>query len=151
MEEWKKINNFPDYEISSLGRVKSLKRGGEKIMSLKTDRMKYKFIHFCKDGKQTTPKRVHRLVAEAFIPLVEGKDFIDHINRIKDDNRVENLRWVNKSENNRNIEDREGRDRYIYKHNQLYRVRIRQMGKTLMDSCYETLDEAIKERDEFLH
>ena len=47
-------------------------------------------------------RKVHRLIAETFIPRIEGKTQVDHINRVKDDNRVENLRWVNNSENVRN-------------------------------------------------
>lgn len=44
----------------------------------------------------------HRLVAETFIPNPENKREVDHINRNTSDNRVENLRWVTRSENNRN-------------------------------------------------
>lgn len=47
---------------------------------------------------------VHRLVAECYIVNQENKPFVDHINRNKIDNRVENLRWVTKSENSRNTE-----------------------------------------------
>lgn len=41
---------------------------------------------------------VHRLVAETFIPNTEGKPTVDHINRVRDDNRVENLRWATRKE-----------------------------------------------------
>ena len=44
------------------------------------------------------PHKVHRLVAECFIPNPEGKYSVDHINRIRNDNRVENLRWATRSE-----------------------------------------------------
>ena len=62
--------------------------------------------------------RVHRLVAECYIPNTENKPFIDHINRNKGDNRVENLRWATNSENLRNtakndlVESRGGTHRY---------------------------------------
>jgi hypothetical protein len=44
-------------------------------------------------------------VAEAFIPRIEGKDYVDHINADTRDNRVENLRWVTMAENNQHLHD----------------------------------------------
>lgn len=62
-----------------------------------TNKPGYKVLQY--KGKQY---KVHRLVAETFLIRVEGKDFVDHINRDKADNRLENLRWVSCSENNLN-------------------------------------------------
>lgn len=46
--------------------------------------------------------KVHRLVAEVYLPNPDGKSCIDHINTNRSDNRVENLRWVTQKENNNN-------------------------------------------------
>lgn len=62
-----------------------------------TNKQGYKVLQY--KGKQY---KVHRLVAETFLDRVEGKDFVDHINRDKTDNRLENLRWVSCTENNLN-------------------------------------------------
>lgn len=57
---------------------------------------------YCRVVINRKPFLVHRLVAETFIPNPDNKLFVDHINRVRDDNRVENLRWVTRSENQRN-------------------------------------------------
>lgn len=53
-------------------------------------------------GRRKKQLRVHRIVAETFIPNPENKLEVDHINRIRNDNRVENLRWVTRLENVQN-------------------------------------------------
>lgn len=56
---------------------------------------------YTSNGKQY---RVHRLIAEAFIPNTDNKPTVDHINRIRTDNRVSNLRWASLSEQKNNSE-----------------------------------------------
>ena len=104
MENWKRIDDYPSYMVSDLGRVKNLDymvKGKEKILKLWKTEEGYLRVNLRKDGKQKKFS-VHRLVAEAFIENVENKPLIDHINTIRDDNRVENLRWVTSRENNLN-------------------------------------------------
>lgn len=107
MEEeiWKPIKDYEGlYEISSLGRVKSLnynRTGKKKILKNMKNSNGYLVVSLTKFGKQKN-YLIHRLVAEAFIPNPEGKPHIDHINTIKNDNSIENLRWVTNKENNNN-------------------------------------------------
>ena len=107
MEEeiWKSIKSYEGlYEISSLGRVKSLNyrgTGKEKVLKNIEDYKGYLTVCLTKNGKQKKFK-IHRLVAETFIPNPESKPCIDHINTIKNDNRIKNLRWVTHKENNNN-------------------------------------------------
>jgi hypothetical protein len=151
MEEWKKINNFPDYEVSSAGRVKSLKRGTEKVMALWIRPDGYTDVTLRKDGIKIT-KIVHRLVGEAFISNSDDKSEIDHINRIRNDNRVENLRWVTSNENKVNTKDRlnSSGHHHICVHEKGFQVQVYRNYRYVFRKKFKTLEEAIKARDEFL-
>ena len=96
-EIWRDISGYEGlYQVSNLGNVKSLNfrgTGKEMVVSL-TNKAGYNLVSI-----KGTSYRVHRLVALAFIPNPENKPFIDHINGIRNDNRVENLRWVTNKEN----------------------------------------------------
>lgn len=101
-EIWKPIDEFDNqYWVSNLGRVKSLKDPkNEVIMKQSTALYGYATVSLTKGKNKTF--RVHRLVAQAFISNPDNKPHVEHINTIRTDNRVENLRWATADENNKN-------------------------------------------------
>ena len=113
IEVWKDVKNYEGYYIvSSMGKVKSLDRivlGKNGVSSFRSGKLKsnvidrwgYLLVLLSKNNKQKLC-RIHRLVAEAFIPNPENKPHIDHINTDKKDNWVGNLRWCTRSENMNN-------------------------------------------------
>jgi hypothetical protein len=108
MEEiWKDIIGYEGlYQVSNLGRVKSLdritphpakfKKG--QIMKQGDGHHGYKLSTLCKNGRSKT-YRVNRLVASHFIPNPENKPEVNHKNGIKSDNSVNNLEWSTSKEN----------------------------------------------------
>lgn len=103
-EEWRPIEGYEgSYEISSLGRVRSIRVWTNglkpKVKKPNTHRLGYKFIFLSKDAK---PKNyyVHRLVAAAFIGPANGRE-VNHKNGDKTDNRVWNLEYTDRSGNMR--------------------------------------------------
>ncbi len=94
-EIWRTIDEYPGIEVSNMGRI--MKNG--KIACLKENRDGYQKITIKNINNKTKSVGVHRLVALAFIPNPDNKKEVDHINTIRNDNRVENLRWVTPIEN----------------------------------------------------
>jgi len=92
------IEGYEKYIIFEDGKVINTDSGREIKPSL-NDR--YIKTTFYKDGKPKTFS-LHRLIAKAFIPNLDNKPCVDHINRDTKDNRIENLRWVSITENNMN-------------------------------------------------
>lgn len=90
-EEWRPIRGYESlYEVSNYGNVRSINRRIE--LKQETTEKGYKRVWLIKDGKGQH-KKVHRLVAEAFIPNPDNLPQINHISGDKSDNRVCNLEW----------------------------------------------------------
>lgn len=111
IEVWKGVPGLEDrYEVSTLGRVRSLpieskfgcrvKKYAGCILRLHYDKAGYLTVSLNLGHDKKKRYFVHRLVADAFIPRIIGKNIVNHKNGVRDDNRVENIEWCTTSENN---------------------------------------------------
>lgn len=108
-EIWRDIKGYEGrYQVSNHGRVRSVEmhtrnsvasfiRKG-KMISIKKDNNGYPIVTFCVNDK-TSRHRVHRLVADAFIPNPDNKKEVNHIDGDKSNNIVTNLEWNTYAEN----------------------------------------------------
>jgi hypothetical protein len=115
-EVWKAITNYEGmYEVSSLGRVRSVERrvrhakGGlaikrGRVLANHLDSKGYPIVSLCR-ASQCIKARVHRLVAEAFVPNPRGVPHINHIDGDKANFAIPNLEWVTHQENCRHARD----------------------------------------------
>lgn len=95
--QWKQIDGYENYSVSDTGLI----RNDETSHLLKQfdTSTGYKIVHLYKNKKMKNFK-VHRLVAQAFIPNSKQEKCVNHINGDKQDNRIENLEWCSHSQNN---------------------------------------------------
>ena len=123
-EIWKDVEGYEGlYQISNLGKV----RNKNQLIKSFPDKLGYRNVFLFKSNKKQT-KKLHRLVAQAFIENPNNYPIINHKNGIKNDNRIENLEWT------------------TYKNNSIYAVK-NGLIKTKKVMCLEThkIYESIKE------
>lgn len=154
-EEWRVVIGFPNYEVSNFGNIRS-NRG---LLKPGLDTDGYRQVNlYRKDGggfrgHGRYTRKVYRLVMESFGVEPNGKTEIDHINRNRQDDRLENLRWVTSQENNCNRgkpPDMIGIS--LHSKNKTYVVRIyngRRKPQIYL-GCRNTIEEAKMLRDEGL-
>lgn len=128
MEIFKDIKSNTDYQISNLGRVWSKK--SNRYMKPQKDTCGYMRVQLYMGNGKARTEKIHRLVALAFIDNPDNLPEVNHINHIRDDNRVENLEWVTHKENSEKTR------------------KVKQVGKFDRDGnlleVYETLARAAK-------
>lgn len=98
-EIFRAVDRYPNYEISSHGRIRNAKTG--RILKSNMDKQGYCITRLSHENKKETLS-VHRLVAKAFIENNQNTNVVDHIDRNRANNNFENLRWTNQAGNQRN-------------------------------------------------
>lgn len=132
MEKWKTILGFENYEVSSLGNIRSLKSGN--ILKGGKDRNGYKCVNL-RSFNKTYFRPIHRLVAMTFLEVEKDKICVNHIDSNKENNHVENLEFCNYYENNTHMKLKNGKtSKYAgvsyCKYRQKYSSSIRVNGKS---------------------
>jgi hypothetical protein len=100
-ESWEKIEEFPNYAVSNLARIKRIThpvRTAGGIIKQHINQSGYWEVTL-KHGKIRKRRQVHRLLALAFLPPDPPRDELNHKNGVRHDTRLENLEWVTHQEN----------------------------------------------------
>lgn len=158
--EWYPVKGYEGlYEITKCGKVRSLpkKRVGVQIRYYKGKNLSivkiglgYLSVTLFKDGVKKK-WLLHRIVAVTFLDKIEGKDYVNHKDKDKYNNHVDNLEWVSSIENNCHMQiDKKTSSNfpgvYLYIDRKKYRSQINHNGKRIYLGIFETEDEAYAAR-----
>ena len=117
MEVWKDVEGFEGlYRVSNTGKVFSVRR--DKILKGKLDRYGYWCVVLW-NGKNNY-RTVHRLVADAFVPRIDGCDIVNHLDCNKQNNNADNLEWTTVK----------GNTKHAYDNIESFRERVKRVRKT---------------------
>lgn len=99
---WKQIYDYPNYEVSDKGEIRNIKSG--RILKTRPNPRGYYYTNLSKNGNLKV-FRIHRIVAQLFIPNPDGKSEVNHIDGNKKNNAADNLEWVTREENRQHAID----------------------------------------------
>ncbi|CAL6043837.1 putative_HNH endonuclease [Hexamita inflata] len=111
IEEYRDIDDFENYEVSNLGQVRNKKTG--RILKPYEDKDGYLTVGLYLNKIKKTCK-IHRLVAQAFLENPNNYNEVDHVDCIKFNNNVQNLRWCSRSNNQKNKNSNNFGDKFIF-------------------------------------
>ena len=146
--DFRPIPGYPGYVVSNNGCIYGPR---QKMLNQHIDKDGY-LITNCFIDKKIKKILMHRAVALAWIPNPEQHPTVDHINRNKQDNRVENLRWATHRLQSLNRYHKPNilNEKYIYKNKKYFDIRIQINRKKYCCGSFRSLTEAIEERDQIL-
>ena len=143
-EVWRKIRGY-NYSVSSFGNVRNDKTG--RILEPGINYRGYSYVNLCNGVDKQKAHTVHRLVARAFLPNLEKKKCVDHIDHNGLNNNISNLRWATLSENQWNTvkrcDNKSGyKGVFFHKQSNKYRAEITICGKRKYLGVFKTALEA---------
>ena len=142
-EEWRSISGHINYQVSNIGRVRSVKTG-RILKGFTNDGYVRVGMYYTNTRKMCT---VHRLVAQEFLTNTENKAEVDHIDHNRSNNCLTNLRWTTASENQRNsVAKRNTASKYkgvtFHRQQNKWRAQIKPNGNRKHIGCFNSEKEA---------
>ena len=158
---WKTVKGNEDYIVNNYGSVISLKFKKPRILKPSADKDGNLHVVLYKKGSPNKTVRVHALVGNAFIGERTGEFTFDHIDRIRTNNRADNIRLATKSEQQINTRKQKNNKlgeknirKVVSSGKEYYRIEIERKKKLVVDRCFRTdkytLAEVVAERDKEL-